>query len=202
MNLFILSIGLPILLWFLGDYPMRTLFKDSIAVLTLLALCLLFVQFFISGINPTLLEKYRLKDIVKVHKYIGYAVIGFFILHPLFIVLPRFFEAGLLPQDALIKLLTTFETRGQIVGLVAYILMFVLGVTSLLRHKLGITYTTWKLLHGFLSLAFIILASWHAIDMGRHFDTALSIWTIILVSLTAIILLKNYGKVYNEKKAK
>ncbi len=186
--------GLPTLFWFLGEYPFRSFLKDSLGLATLLALYLLYLQFFLSGIPKTPLESYRFKTIIRIHKYIGYVVVLFFMLHPFFIVLPRFFEAGLLPQDALIKLLTTFETQGEIVGLIAYLLIFFLGATSLFRHKLGMKYRSWKLLHGITSLLFIFLASWHAIDMGRHINDAQTLWIVLVASTASWMLLQSYRR--------
>ena len=185
-------IGLPLLLWAVGDYPLRTVLKASLSLLTILALFMMFAQFFLSRANGSLTKIYPVKTILKWHKAIGYIFITVFILHPFLIVLPRFFEAGLLPMDAFIKLITTFETTGQIVGLIAYILMFVLGATSIFRYQLNIKYNTWKLLHGVLSLLFILFATWHAVDMGRHSDNAMSIWMILLASGGSMLLLQTY----------
>lgn len=193
-------IGLPMLLWVLGDYPIRTVLKTSLSLLTLLALFMMFAQFFLSHANSSLNKMYHAKDILKWHKAMGYIFIMVFVFHPFLIVLPRFFEAGLLPMDAFIKLITTFETTGQIVGLVAYILMFVLGATSIFRNQLHIKYNTWKLLHGVLSLLFIAFATWHAVDMGRHADKAMSIWMILLTLGSSILLLQTYITNKSEKK--
>ncbi len=185
-------IGLPLLVWFLGDYPVRTVFKESISVLTILAFFMMLAQFFLSRSNSSIMKVYHFKDILKIHKVIGYIFVGFFMLHPFLIIMPRFFEPGILPQDAFWKLITTFETTGQIVGLIAYVLMFILGATSMFRNKLGIKYITWKYLHGFLSILFVIFATWHAVDMGRHSEKAMSIWVILLAVGGSAMLLKTY----------
>jgi DMSO/TMAO reductase YedYZ heme-binding membrane subunit len=75
--------------------------------------------------------------------------------------LPRFFEVGPSPLESFIKMITTFDSLGVILGIVLWILIFVLGATSLFRDKLNMSYKNWKLLHSLLSVAFIILATWH-----------------------------------------
>ncbi len=187
-------IGLPLLFLALGEYPVRTVFKESLSLLVILALFMMYAQFFLSHANSSMTKLYHFHDILKWHKFIGYLFIIVFILHPFLIVVPRFFEPAILPQDAFWKLITTFETTGQIVGLIAYILMFVLGATSVFRDRLGMKYTTWKYLHGFLSMLFIIFATWHAVDMGRHSEKAMSIWMILLAFGGLVILLKIYIK--------
>ncbi len=185
-------IGLPLVIWVLGVYPVRTVLKETISVITILAYFMMVAQFFLSRANSGMTSIYRFKNILKWHKFIGYFFVGVFVLHPLLIVVPRFFESGILPQDAFWKLITTFETTGQIVGLIAYILMFVLGATSVFRDKLGIKYKTWKYLHGVLSVLFIILATWHAVDMGRHTQKATVFWMVFLAFLGTVMLLKTY----------
>ncbi|CAA6805014.1 MAG: FAD/NAD(P)-binding:oxidoreductase [uncultured Sulfurovum sp.] len=184
-------IGVPLLLWAVGEYPVRSILKESLSVLTLFAFFMMTAQFFLSHAN-SMMRLYHFKEVLKWHKIIGYTFILVFIFHPLFIVVPRFFESGLLPMDAFLKLITTFETTGQIMGLVAYILMFVLGATSIFRNKMGMSYKKWKLLHGIFSLLFIGFATYHAIDMGRHAEKAMAIWMILLAVTGSILLLKTY----------
>lgn len=198
-----LFIGFPVLIWALGDYPIRTVLKESISLLIILAFFMMVAQFFLSRANSSISKLYHFKDILKWHKFIGYFFISIFILHPFLIVVPRFFEAGILPQDAFVKLITTFETTGQIMGLIAYLSMFVLGATSVFRNKLGLKYRTWKFLHGILSILFIFFATWHAVDMGRHIEKTMSIWMILLAVGGSAMLLKTYipyNEVHHEEK--
>lgn len=190
----VMFLGLPLLFWVLGEYPVRSLLKESLSLLFILALFMMFAQFFLSHANSSMTKLYHFHDILKWHKFIGYLFVIVFIFHPFLIVVPRFFEPAVLPQDSFWKLITTFETTGQIVGLVAYIFMFVLGATSVFRDKLGIKYETWKYLHGILSILFIIFATWHAVDMGRHSEKAMSIWMILLAFGASAMLLKTYIK--------
>lgn len=185
-------VGLPLAFWALGEYPMRSVLKESISLITILALFMMIAQFFLSRADNDLTTAYHFKDILKWHKIIGYIFVGILILHPFFIIVPRFFESGILPWDAFWKLITTFETTGQIVGLIAYILMFVLGLTSMLRNKLGIKYKTWIYLHGVLSMLFIFLAIWHAIDMGKHSEKAIIFWMVFLAFIGTVLLLRTY----------
>jgi predicted ferric reductase len=70
--------------------------------------------------------------------------------------------------------------------------MLVLGILSLLRKKLPMKYTNWRILHGILAMLFIAAATWHVVDLGRHTDLAMSIYMIILAVSGVLLLLKTY----------
>jgi len=175
-----------------GDFPSRTLLKEILSLVTVGAFYLLLAQFYLSRINIVTIKGQKFSRIVKLHKILGYICIPVIFLHPFFIVLPRFFEASLDPIDALVKILTTFETRGIILGLIAMVLMILIGITSLLRKKMHLKYTTWRTMHAFLSVAFVIVATMHSVGLGRHMDTFLSAYTIIMAVIGIVFLLRIY----------
>jgi len=114
------------------------------------------------------------------------------LVHPFFIVIPRFFEAGVEPVEAFITLITTYDSTGVVLGIIAWFLMLIIGLTSFFRKKLSLSYINWRLLHGILSIVFIIIASWHAIDLGRHIDLPISIFIILLAGVGVLLLLNTY----------
>ncbi|OJF75763.1 MAG: hypothetical protein BKP49_09845 [Treponema sp. CETP13] len=127
-----------------GDFPSRTLLKEILSLVTVGAFFVLLAQFYLSRINIVTIKGQKFSRVVKLHKILGYICIPILFLHPFFIVLPRFFEASLDLMDAFVKMLTTFETRGIILGLTAIVLLVLIGITSLLRKKLHLKYTTWR----------------------------------------------------------
>lgn len=185
-------IGLPVLFFILGDLPHRTILKNSISLITILSFFILFAQFFLSKINSSTKEFSNFANVIKIHKFIGYVFLLILIVHPILIVVPRFFEVGVYPFESFIKMITTFDTLGVLLGIIAWILMFCLGITSMFRNKLNISYKSWKIFHGILSLTFLIIASWHAIDMGRHVNLQMSILIIFLVLISVVSVLKVY----------
>ncbi|MDD2791247.1 MAG: ferric reductase-like transmembrane domain-containing protein [Sulfurimonas sp.] len=192
-------IGLPILLFALGDFPPRTFLKNAISLVTLLAFSLILGQFFLSRTNNLTKNIHKFKNVIALHKAIGYFVVGVFFLHPFLIILPRYFEAGPDPLDSFIKMITTFESLGVILGLIAWSLMLIIGLTALFREKLGISYKGWRVFHGVLSLAFVIIATWHSVDLGRHTNITISLFFIIMATLGSLLLVKLYI-VSNKKK--
>ena len=189
---FIVVIGLPLLFWAVGDSPRRSVLKEAISILTLLSFSFMLSQVYLSRLSNTLVKVYKKSKVVKLHKIIGYVFVSVMLLHPFFIVFPRYFESGVEPMDAFITLLTTFDSTGVILGIISWVLMLVLGLSSIFRNRLPMTYKNWRLFHGVLSIVFIAIATWHAIDLGRHTDKNMSILFILLAAGGVLLLLKTY----------
>ncbi|CUH67425.1 Ferric reductase like transmembrane component [Thalassovita gelatinovora] len=189
-------IGLPLLFYALGEAPRRSILKESFSLITLLAVSLMVGQFFLARSNATLLNLFKPPQIQKVHKYIAYSAVGVIFLHPVLIVLPRYFEGGVKPWDAFLTMITTFDSLGILLGLFAWGAMLVLGVTAYFRKKLiphfSARYRGWRYFHGGLAVAFIIAALWHAIELGRHTDIAMSAFFVILTLIGFALLAKLY----------
>lgn len=185
-------IGLPILFWALGDIPRRTNLKEAISIVTLVAFSLMLGQFFLARSNRNMLKGHKMSRVFKWHKVIGYIFVSVLLVHPFLIVVPRYFESGINPKDAFVTLITTFDSFGVIMGMIAWCLMLVIGLTSMFRNQLPMSYKTWRVFHGILSIAFITLATWHAINLGRHTDNAMSVFMIIMAVGGVLLLLKTY----------
>ncbi len=188
----LLFIGLPILFWAVGDFPRRTVLKESISIITLLAFSMMLGQLFLARSNRNMLQDHKMSHILKIHKIIGYIFVGVLLLHPFLIVLPRYFEAGVEPAEAFLTIITSFGSTGIILGIIAWSLMIILGLTSLLRNNLGLKYNTWKVFHGILSGVFISAALWHILNLGRHIDLAMTIFYCSLAGISLISLIKLY----------
>lgn len=188
----LLFIALPLLIWALGDVPRRNFLKEVISLLTIISFFMMLLQFFLSRGNKNILKENRTGKVVKLHKIIAYVFVGILLLHPFLIVLPRYFEAGIDTGEAFTTMLTTFDSRGIILGLSAWGLMLVLGLSSIFHNRLGMKYTSWRVFHGVLSIVFISLATWHATDLGRHTDLPMSVYMIALAALGVILLLRIY----------
>lgn len=188
--------GLPLLLYALGDAPRRSVLKESISILTLLAFSMMLGQYFLARSNATMMSLFKPYQIQKVHKYIAYTAVGVILVHPFLIVLPRYFEGGVKPWDAFVTMITTFDSLGILLGLAAWLLLLVLGVTAFFRKSLKKRfknrYRGWRYFHGGLAVAFTVLAIWHAIELGRHTDVAMSAFFITLALLGFALLAKLY----------
>ncbi len=185
-------IGLPVLFWALGDIPRRSNLKEAISILTLVSFSLMLGQFYLARSNRKILKEHKMSKVVSWHKVIGYTFVSVLLLHPFLIVVPRYFESGVEPKDAFISMITTFDSLGVILGLVSWGLILIIGLTSMFRNQLPMSYKTWRVFHGILSIGFIITATWHAIDLGRHTDKAMSVFMIIMATVGILLLLRTY----------
>lgn len=195
-------VAIPIFFYLFGDFPRRTLLKEIISLLTILAFFVLLMQFFLSRANKKLLKVHKMGRVIKWHKVLGYVFTSILILHPFLVVFPKYFETGIGFKAAFSELITNFNQLGLLLGLLAWGLMIIIGIMSFFRDKLFQHYKTWRVFHGINSILFIAMASYHVIDMGRHINKPM-IWLIGILSIMAIsLLLKTYIFKLNQTKEK
>lgn len=165
---------------------------DALSLLTVLAFSLLLAQFFLARTNKELVKKVKMSNVLKVHKFVGYVFISVIMLHPFFIIVPKFLDDAVSPKDAFVRLVTTLDNLGLVLGLVAYTVMLVIMITSFFRFKLHLKYRTWRTLHAYLTTIFIVAASWHAITLGRHSNSAFTMFYLIAGASGIFYLLRLY----------
>ncbi|MBI9040942.1 ferric reductase-like transmembrane domain-containing protein [Lutibacter sp.] len=165
---------------------------ETLSIITILGFTLFLSQFFLTRINQKLVKDIRMVNVLKIHKIIGYTFIIILLFHPIFIIVPKFLDNTVAPVDAFLKLITTFSSLGVILGLIAYVCIIVILITSFFRFKLHLKYKTWRSLHGYFTMLFVITATWHVINIGRHSNTPLSIYYVLMVASGIIYLLKTY----------
>ena len=192
-------IGLPVMFWALSEVPRQSVLRESISIITLLAFSFMLLQFYLSRINRPMLKGHNMGKVLKWHKTLGYIFVIVLLIHPFLVILPRYYESGIDPQDAFMTMITT-NSPGIVLGIIAWILMFLIGLTSLIRKILPLSYKTWRLIHGILSIAFIIIATFHVLKLGRHTDKSLSVFIIILAVGGIFLLIRTY-LLSNSKKA-
>ena len=183
--------GIPLFIWATGNFPDRSLLKESISVMTILAFCQMMGQFFWARTNRSVIRDLKMSKVVTYHKFIGYTFVTILLFHPFYLVIPRFFESGVSPVDAFITIITTLN-QGVVLGIIAWCLMLILGITAFARKNLPMKYKTWRVFHGILAILFISIAAWHVIDLGRHANLAISILISMLAAGGILLLLKTY----------
>ena len=185
-------IAVPLYLYFSGNFERRTTLMETLSIVTILAFSLLLSQFFTSRLNYKLMKQIRMVNVVAIHRFIGYVFIIVILLHPFFIIVPKFFDDAVTPTDAFVRLITIYNTTGIIFGLIAYGIMIILMVTAFFRFKMNLHYRTWRSLHGYLTLLFVITATWHVIDMGRHSNSSFTLFYLLVVATGIYYVLRKY----------
>lgn len=191
----ILSIGfvfilLPVLLWALSEVPKQDILKESISLITILSFSFMLLQFFLSRSSRLFREGIKMSKIVKWHKAIGYTFTAILLIHPFLIIVPSFFEPGISPSDAFLKILEMWHNPGLFSGIIAWILMLILGIKAALRDRLFSTYRKWRLVHGVLSLIFLASSLWHVVMLGRHSTPTMQAFYLIAGLAGGILYLK------------
>ncbi len=187
-----LFIGSPILFYTSGNHLRRTLLQEFFSILTLLSFSLMLAQFYLARTNRKLASEHSIRSIITTHKIIGYMFLSVLLLHPFLVIIPRFLEPGIGGIDAFVQMTTTLSSPGILLGICAWSLAFILGATCILRIKLHVTYKTWRLTHGVLAILFIVVASWHAIDLGRDITSPFAYGIVFAVLIGVLPLLTTY----------
>ncbi len=190
-------VGLPLAaLLTMGNFPERSFLKEALSVLTILAFFQLLGQFFWARANSSAVRQLTMSRVMKYHTCIGYTFASVMLLHPLFVVIPRFLEAGVSPADAINTMITTFNT-GVVLGMIAWCLLLILTLTSFWRKRLPMHYRSWRVFHGVLAILFTAAAVWHVIDLGRHASLFMSILLGVVTAGGVLLLVKSYLSTLN-----
>ena len=182
----------------MNNFLERSTLKELLSVVTIVALFQLIGQFYWVRTNRSAVKDLTMAKVLRYHKFIGYTFVIILLFHPIYLLIPRFFEAGVSPVDAFVTMVTTMNL-GVILGIIAWFLLLILAVTSYLRDKLHMKYKSWRVLHGILSTLFVAIAVWHAIDLGRHANLVMSTVLGVLSVGGILILLKAYTLKKNNK---
>ncbi len=190
----VIFVGLPLLMWSMGDAPTETKLKETIFLSVLASFSLMLGLMFLTARNLRAGRQFTASTVIKLHKWTGYVVVAIILSHPFLLVVPRYFEAGVDPLDAFVEIITSFRSAGVLLGLVAWGLLLILATTCLLRNWLPLKYATWRTWHGALAITIIILGAWHAIAFGHHVRHAMSVYVAALAGSGVVQLLQDYLK--------
>ncbi len=197
----VVFLAVPAAMAITSNTPERgTWLEDFLSLITILGFSMMLGQLYLTRLKSAFTSGMKLPRIITLHKALGYLLVSVILLHPFFIVLPRYLEAGANPVDSFITMVTQWDNLGIVFGLVAYALMLLLGITSMFRNQMPVTYRQWRVLHGILSILFVAFGTWHAVQLGRHMERALSIYLIMLAAVGVLLLLQMY--LFNNQPAK
>lgn len=188
----IVFVVFPMLFYWADGSPRRAFYKESISAITFLAFFSTMLQFLLSRANRSSIRVFKASRIFKCHQILGYLAGAILLLHPLFVVLPRFFKPGISAGDAIKLILTSYDNKGVLLGIIAYIFLFFLVIQCFLRRIIPISYKTWRTIHGLVSILFIVTSPLHTIILSRHCSLLLNLWIIVVASLVTSVLLKLY----------
>ena len=133
---------------------------------------------------------------MKQHKRMGKWIGLFFFLHPLLILLPKWFLSG---ADMRISVVESITSTRLLTGIIAWVLLCTWVLFSIYKHKFPLSYAKWKLLHTAGFMVVLVLATWHITQVGSHAQFKKNIdvlwWVACFISLAFTI----YGYVLKPK---
>jgi predicted ferric reductase len=126
------------------------------------------------------------------HKTVGQWIGGFFLLHPLLILAPKFIQSY---DDGIRSLIEVITSPAMLTGIIAWVAMIIWTLMAVFKNRLSMRYETWRLTHmlGFVVIA--VLATLHITSVGSHgqFDTAFNTGWWLLCTISVLMVVYNYS---------
>lgn len=171
----LLFIGTPVILALTQEIPVQTNFQLTVLLVSVGAFGLSLGLFWLTRLLPKNTTSIRLGKMMTWHKYVGYAVCIIFMIHPILIIARRFWVLESNPIDNL-KLMLSAPLLWPAIA--AWLLLMLIMVLALVRQYFSAV--TFRRLHGWLSVAFALLAVWHVMSVGRHSNLILAgLWGLL-----------------------
>jgi len=179
----------PVYLAVIQKVPTRFVFQHVVLLLSLGAFGLVLGQFWLSRLLPRDAAGMPTAGVIRFHKIIGYTIGTFLLLHPGLMIARRFWVEESNPVDNLLLMLQSPALLPAIIAWGFLVLIVLLALPPIRRSLRG---RTWRMLHGLLSLAFVGLATWHVVAVGRHSNSAMSAFWLALAAGSMGVLLLSY----------
>jgi len=190
----------PVYLAINQKVPTLSAYQNIMLLCTLGAFGMMIAQFWLTRSKRIGLSEVPTVIIIRYHRFIGIIAGGFLLLHPLLIVARRFW---VVESDPISNLRLLIHSPALRPAVAAWIVLAFLVLLSSSRIHRKVRFQNWRQMHGMLSVAFIILASWHIISVGRHSNMAMSVfWIVLCVSSTAPLIISWLPKLYIKHRVK
>lgn len=163
--IYVLVVAVPYALALSIHVQHRALFQSLVTLLNICGLAALLLQFPLASRSRALARSMGIDAAMLIHRRVGETLAIFFFLHPFLILVPRLLIA---PQRALGDVWSTFLAGNVQTGLYAWAILIVWVLVAWSRRKAGLSYEAWRISHGVGFATVAILATLHAITVGRH----------------------------------
>lgn len=180
----------PLVLAYAQGLPPRSFWDELSSGLALVGFSMLLIEFVLSGRFKTVSGGIGIDLTMRFHQLVARTLTVFILVHPFLYTTPL---AGRRPWDAGGHLTLGLDAASLVTGLVAWILLIVLVITSIRRDQLPYRYETWRLFHGLGAMLIALFGAHHAIEAGRYSGRQdLEIFWYVMVGLAALTLVYVY----------
>ena len=164
--LYIILVSAPLIILLIGPVPEgREFWREFSVALGFAGLAMMVLQFVLTSRFKVIKAPYGADIVYHFHREISFVALLLILIHPilLFIFSPE-----------TIKLLNIFSAPWRArAGVAAIATLVIVVVTSVWRKPLKIEYNKWRIWHGILAVAAVILAMIHIILAGHYINTAI-----------------------------
>jgi len=202
---FLLTIGPLAIIYFGHTPPGRGFWIELSVALGFIGMAMITVQFVITARIARINGSYGIDVIYRFHRQISILSITLILIHPtiLFLADPAKYLPLLRIWDAPLRAALAW------LGLLGLI---TIAATSIWRVKLGLSYETWRILHGFFAVAVLAFALGHVLGVGHYLEQfwQRGMWlgmavTVVLVSgyvrlVKPLLMLRKPWRVANVKR--
>lgn len=172
---------MPICLAVSQSIPTLSTYQNIMLLCTLGAFGMIMAQFWLTRSKRVGLSEVPTATVIRYHKIIGVIAGGFLLLHPVLIVARRFWVAESNPIDNLKLVLQSSALRPAVATWIVLALLVLLSASGIYRK---VRFQNWLFLHKALSAAFVLLACWHILSVGRHSNTMMSVFWIVVCAVS------------------
>ena len=160
---FLLTIG-PLAIIYLGEAPPGRGFWIELSIaLGFIGMAMITVQFVITARIDRINGPYGIDVIYQFHRQISILSITLILIHPIML-----FAAD---PDRYLPLLRIWEAPLRaVLAWLGLLGLITIAATSIWRVKLGLSYETWRILHGILAVAVLALALGHVLGVGHYLE--------------------------------
>jgi predicted ferric reductase len=190
--IYILLILIPWTFSYIEGLAIRGWYEELVTLLSISGLSMMLCQFTllntrVDGVNSLV----GVDNSMRVHNKAGEILAILFFLHPFMILLPRFWVS---PSNAWENLWAMFISPESATGFYAWSLLIVLVLMAIKKKAIGMSYEAWRYTHSFGFVTVLILATHHAVTVGRHgrYNLWFDVLWIVLCSISVGVVLYIY----------
>lgn len=158
----------------------------------LLAVILLFVQIILAVRGKFLQELFGLPSLMRWHRVNGVLVFVLVLCHVTLVLAPEGF----------LNLPIGMKYWPELVGLILFLIIFAMVVSSLFRQQLGFAYVRWRTIHKSLGYLALVLVAIHVLFVSESFEHSIPRTALIAAVATVVIVVFRVKTVALQKKRK
>jgi predicted ferric reductase len=181
---------LPLALAAAQGAPPRPVRDEVASGLALVGFAMLLMEFLLSGRFRAISGRSGIDLTMRFHQLVARTLTAFVLAHPFVYATPL---KRALPWDTTRALTLGLDSASLLTGVVAWLLLGVLVLTSIFRTQLPYRYEVWRLGHGVGAICIAAFGLHHTLAAGRYSaDPALQVFWTVMAGVAGLTMLRVY----------